>query len=176
MNILWRYSTTPGRLAAPPAEWPSWARIEPAHGRALLVMFAHPQCPCSRASVGELAIIMARTRRTVDAYIFFYAPLNEPGSWVRTGLWDSASAIPGVRVIKDPGGSFARRLGAFTSGQTLLYNQRGKLVFNGGITASRGHSGDNNGRDAILGFLRGELPARNAAPVFGCSLKGEEAL
>ena len=173
MSVLWQYSNTPGPSATPPAEWPASAPVQPAKGRAVLVMFAHPHCPCSRASIGELAIIMARSQEKLDAHVLFYAPGNEASSWVRTDLWDSAKSIPGVHVIEDPAGSFARRFGASTSGQTLLYNPAGRLVFNGGITASRGHSGDNTGRYTILALLRGENPAQSAAPVFGCSLRGE---
>jgi hypothetical protein len=136
-------------------------------------MFAHPNCPCSRASVGELAIIMARSPEKLDAHVFFYFPNHETSAWARTDLWDSARSIPGVHVIEDPGGAFARRFGAFTSGQTLLYNASGRLVFNGGITAARGHSGDNNGRHAILAMLQGGTQEQSVTPVFGCSLRGE---
>jgi hypothetical protein len=116
---------------------------------------------------------MARETEKLDAYVFFYLPAHESSAWVKTDLWNSARSIPGVRVIEDPGGAFALRFGAFTSGQTLLYNPAGRLVFHGGITAARGHSGDNNGRHAILALLQGGTPERSVTPVFGCSLRGE---
>jgi hypothetical protein len=51
-----------------------------------------------------------------------------------------------------------------------LYAPTGKLLFSGGITASRGHEGDNVGRSAIVSFiLNGHAPV-NHTPVFGCSL------
>ena len=62
MTVLWRYSATPGDAATPPVNWPRSLPVQPQKGRAMLVMFAHPQCPCSKASVEELAIIMARTQ------------------------------------------------------------------------------------------------------------------
>jgi len=34
----------------------------------------------------------------------------------------------------------------------MLYDKLGQLVFNGGITSSRGHEGDNEGQDAIIVF------------------------
>jgi hypothetical protein len=173
MSLLWRYSNTPGHGATPPPDWPADVPIEPAKERSTLVMFAHPNCPCSRASIGELAIIMARSPEKLDAHVFFYFPVHESSAWARTDLWDSAKSIPGVHVIEDPGGAIALRFGAFTSGQTLLYNPDGRLVFNGGITAARGHSGDNNGRHAILALLRGGAEERSVTPVFGCSLRGE---
>ena len=173
MSVLLRYSNTPGQLARPPVSWPASAPVQPVSGRATLIIFAHPNCPCSRSSIGELAIIMARAREKLDAHVFFYLPANEAITWVRTDLWDSAGAIPGVHVIEDRGGAFARRFGAHTSGQTLLYDPAGRLVFNGGITASRGHSGDNNGRHAIIELVQGQTLVENVTPVFGCSLKGE---
>jgi hypothetical protein len=116
---------------------------------------------------------MAHVRQKLDAHVFFYRPIHEPSAWVRTDLWRSANSIPGVQVLEDPEGALARRFGASTSGQTLLYNAGGRLVFNGGITAARGHSGDNNGRQAIVALLQGASPEQNITPVFGCSLRGE---
>jgi len=177
IHVLWRYSTTPGNPGTPPLDWPRSAPIERGRGRATLVMFAHPQCPCSRASLGELGIIMAHARGQLDANVFFYLPANEASTWVRTDLWQSASAIPGVRAFEDRAAAGALSFGAFTSGQTLLYDASGRLLFKGGITAFRGHSGDNAGRSAIATLLQGETPRQNIlpviTPVLGCSLRGE---
>ena len=177
INVLWKYSTTPGRPGKPPLDWPASAPIERAKGRANLVMFAHPQCQCSRATVGELAIVMAHAQGQLEADVFFYLPAREAGTWARTDLWRSASAIPGVRVHEDREAALAQTFGAFTSGQTLLYDAAGRLLFKGGITAFRGHSGDNAGRSAIAALLQGGAPQRNTlpvmTPVLGCSLRGE---
>jgi hypothetical protein len=174
IHTIWQYADTPGRAATPPAAWPADTLVRPAPGRATLVIFAHPQCPCSRATIGELAWVMARCREKVEVSVWFYAPAQEPGNWPKTELWRSAAAIPGVRVFEDRDGNEARRFGASTSGQTLLYDPGGHLVFNGGITAFRGHSGDNDGRDAIVSLAFGETPMRRATPVFGCSLSRVE--
>jgi hypothetical protein len=176
-KVLWKYSTTPGHAGTPPVDWPAGAPIARGKGRATLVMFAHPQCDCSRATLGELAILMARAGGELDADVFFYLPAHEASTWARTGLWRSASAIPGVRVFEDRDAAVAQSFGAFTSGQTLLYNGSGRLLFKGGITAFRGHSGDNDGRTAITALLRDEAPRNNSLPivtrVFGCNLRGE---
>ena len=93
-------------------------------------------------------------------------------------LWTTAREIPGVHVFEDRGAKVAQSFGAFTSGQTLLYNRDGHLLFKGGITAFRGHSGDNAGRIAILALLQHETPRTSivpvVTPVLGCSLRGEE--
>jgi hypothetical protein len=177
INVLWEYSTTPGHPGVPPVDWPAHSPIERGKRRATLVMFAHPQCQCTRATIGELAIIMAHARGQLDADVFFYLPAREASAWARTDLWQSAIAIPGVRAFEDREAAVAQSFGAFTSGQTLLYDSSGRLLFKGGITAFRGHSGDNGGRSAIAALLRGETLRPNTlrvgTPVFGCSLRGE---
>ena len=177
VNVLLKYSTTPGDPGTPPPNWPINSPIERGNGLAALVMFVHPQCPCSRASLGELAIILAHTPRPLEATVFFYLPARETSTWARTDLWRTAAAIPGVRVFEDRAATAARTFGAQTSGQTLLYNPDGHLLFRGGITGFRGHSGDNAGRSAILALL--EMKAHSSytspvrTPVLGCSLIGE---
>ena len=120
---------------------------------------------------------MARAHEKVSANVVFYAPPDEPSTWVKTDLWKTAEKIPGVTVTEDRGNSIARSFGVFTSGQTLVYDANGRLIFNGGITASRGHSGDNYGRDAIIALLQEHLAETTTlpvtSPVFGCSLRSE---
>jgi hypothetical protein len=177
INILWKYSSTPGRPGTPSLNWPEGVQPRRTPGRSTLVMFAHPRCPCTSATLGELAIIMAHTYDRLDTEVFFYMPSTAPASWARTELWSAASAIPGVHVFEDRDARMAERFGAFTSGQTFLYDPLGHLEFKGGITALRGHSGDNAGRSAIVALVRGDPPHIGAlpevTPVLGCSLRGE---
>jgi hypothetical protein len=177
-NVLWRYSMTPGHPASPPSKWPPQAPIKRNSTHATLLMFAHPQCGCSKASLGELAIIMARAHEKINATVLFYAPQGEAATWAKTDLWETAEQIPGVTVLQDTGNHIAGSFGVFTSGQTLVYGSDGRLIFNGGITASRGHSGDNYGRDAIIALAYGHLAQATTppvtSPVFGCSLRSEE--
>ena len=56
-RVLFQYENTPGRVGALPPAWPA-AQIERATDRPTLVMLAHPHCPCTAASIGELAQIM----------------------------------------------------------------------------------------------------------------------
>jgi hypothetical protein len=177
INILWKYSTTPGHPAIPPPSWPASAQIQRKEKLPTLLMFAHPKCQCTSASLGELAIIMAQAGGQLDAQVFFYRPASEAESWTNSDLWRTANAIPGVRVFEDREAAVAKSFGTFTSGQTLLYDSNGILVFKGGITAYRGHSGDNQGRSLVAALLRGEVSANVSlplvVPVFGCSLRGE---
>ena len=170
MGILWNYGQTPGVDGKPPLLWPSDSFIAHASDRATLVMFAHPHCPCTRASIGELSLLMTRCRGLLAAHVLFVKPASTPENWGQTDLWEQAAAVPGVEVVADMEGAEARRFGIVTSGQTLLYDPEGRLLYSGGITLTRGHRGDNAGRSAIVSLLtRPETPQR-ASPVFGCSL------
>jgi hypothetical protein len=169
LRSLFQYENTPGPVGALFQEWPN-TQIERASDRPTLVMLAHPRCPCTVASVGELAQIMARLQGKVAAYVLLAKPNESGPAWEDTNLQRSAEAIPGVKVISDPDGVEARRFGAETSGHTLLFGAGGHLLFSGGITASRGHAGDNAGESAIVALVNHQIPARTRTLVFGCSL------
>jgi hypothetical protein len=168
--FLWAYETTPGIAAVSPRQWPSDSRIQLSPDHPTLVMLAHPHCPCTRASIGELASIMAHSQGRLRAYVLFVRPEGfSEGSEV-TDLWQSASDIPGVKAILDGDGREARRFHAATSGQTVLYDPQGRLLFSGGITGSRGHFGDNAGQGAVVAIVNSEVPDRTETSVFGCPL------
>ena len=170
LGILWNYESTPGIAAAPPDSWPAASGVEPAADRPTLVMLAHPHCPCTRASIGELARLMTQAQGRVRAYVLFVKPPNFSGEWAQAELWASAAAIPGVIPVLDDGGVEARLFNAATSGQTVLYDAAGKLLFSGGITSARGHAGDNAGRTALVSLLTSDEAEGQGAPVFGCPL------
>jgi hypothetical protein len=164
------YANQPARPAAPPARWPTSSRIVPADARANLVMLLHPHCPCSRASIEELDRLMARVGDSLSLHVLFVRPAGVGEDWDKTDLWRSAAAIPGVDVRDDEDGSEARLFHAATSGQVILYDAGGHLLFSGGITPSRGHAGDSAGRDAIVALLRVGTSPLHESHVFGCSL------
>ncbi len=168
--MLWGYENSPGVGAQPPARWPTDSRIQRAPNQATLVMLAHPHCPCTRATIGELALLMAHTQGRVTAYVLFLKPAGFDDDWEKTDLWRSAASIPGVHAIIDDGGAEARRFHAATSGQTILYDAEGRLMFSGGITGSRGHSGDNAGRSAVVSLINARASERTETLVFGCPL------
>jgi hypothetical protein len=171
LSILRTYDNTPGAVAhAAPASWPAATSLPRVPGEPTLVMLVHPKCPCSRASVGELAVLLAQASRSLTTHVLFHTPAGVPGDWHSTDLWRSASTIPGVTVRIDEHGTEAKRFGVATSGHTLLYDADGRLQFTGGITASRGHSGDNAGRSAILALLQRSAAQAQWTSVFGCSL------
>jgi len=169
LRLVWTYENSPGRSGTPPTAWPTESAIKRTPGLPTLVLFIHPHCPCSRATIGELAILMARSQSVVNANTVFVKPAGFEG-WEKTDLWSSAADIPGVKLSVDENGVEANRFQSETSGQIALYSAQGKLLFSGGITGSRGHSGDNDGRTAIQSLLAGDKAAGTKTPVFGCPL------
>jgi hypothetical protein len=170
VGILTVYEDTPGRASRIPTDWPSQSLIPLAQDRPTLVMFAHPECPCTRASVGELAELMSHCQNRVTAHVVFLYPKGTSEEWLHTDLWRSAEAIPGVLVQADEDAIEAAHFEATTSGQVVLYDASGKLLFRGGITSSRGHYGDNLGLSAITALVNGEMLSARETPVFGCPL------
>jgi hypothetical protein len=170
LALIFIYSNSPGRAGAAPVGWPVKSQIADATNAPLLVMFAHPQCPCTRASLGELAQLMSDCQGHLKAQVWFVKPAGTTGDWINTALWHTAGNIPGVSVYCDTNGVEARRFQAETSGQTMLYDQNGRLLFQGGITIARGHFGDNPALDAVEALVKGKSSAFVKTPVFGCAL------
>lgn len=168
--VLLKYQNSEGEIGRVPQDWPSDAAISHAPDRATLILFAHPKCPCTRATIEELNRLLARCSHPVDTRVYFLKPANSPKEWTETSLWRSAAAIPGVQVQEDADGKIASRFGAKTSGSVLLYSPNGRLLFKGGITSSRGHAGDNAGGDRIVSLLGGEDNGLKQTPVYGCCL------
>ncbi len=170
LGAVWNYENTPGIAAKPPQQWPVESGIARKQDHATLVMLAHPHCPCTRAAIGELASIMAHCQGRLTAYVLFLKPPGLSDNWERTDLWQSAASIPGVNPVVDDGGIEASRFHATTSGQTLLYDANGNLLFSGGITSARGHAGDNAGESAIESLVDTGSANTDRSHVFGCPL------
>jgi len=174
---LMAYDNTPGTPASAPDRWPAGSALTRDDAGPTLVLLAHPRCDCTRASIGELAELLARAPRRPKTFVVFIRPGGVDPAWEKTGTFDQASRIPGVTVVRDDKGSEADRFGAWTSGQTFLYDRDGRLAYSGGLTGARGKAGDNTGRATVLALLAGDHPARATTQVFGCSLfawlKGE---
>jgi len=164
--------------AAPPAnapkQWPAQSTLPRSAGLPTIVMVAHPHCPCTRATIEELAIIMARLHGRATADVVFVHPHGFSEAWEKTDLWQSAARNPGVSVFSDLDSVEASRFGAVASGQTMLFATDGKLLFSGGIVPFRGHAGDNPGRTAIVSLVSTGSAQVQTTSVYGCSLHDPE--
>jgi hypothetical protein len=176
MVAIANYTNTPSIVRESPAQWPTQSQLPLDGRRPTLIMFAHPHCPCTQASVGELELLMAHCQGRLSAQVVFIKPAGTTEDWVKTDLWRRVAAIPGVTIHQDGGCIEAERFHAETSGYTVLYDPKGRLLFAGGITIARGHSGDNPGRSALEAILTQGLPSQVRTPVFGCSLFGTQCV
>lgn len=173
-RTLLDYDFTPAAPGDPPAKWPADSNIPRTAGLPTIVLLAHPRCPCTRATIDELARMMARLHNQATAAVVFVRPPGLSQEWEKTDLWRGAARIPDVTVVSDTDGLEAARFGAQASGQTLLYSAAGDLQFSGGITASRGHSGDNLGRSSIVSLVTTGKSGITHTSVYGCSLHNPE--
>jgi hypothetical protein len=181
MKVMFSYDAAPGKRALP-AAWPRGiTALAPGlhianDGKDTLVMLVHPRCPCSRASVGNLETIMAHSKGRLDSFVIVYEPSAHPGSsWTNSDLVNSARQIPGVQTILDSNGALIAKFHGATSGQTLVYNSLGQLLFNGGITGSRGEYGDSAGTESIITLALYGTAEVHATPVYGCSLLNSQS-
>lgn len=167
---LWsQYEAKPGLQGSVPKQWPGASPIQLSQGRPTLLIFLHPHCPGSRASMAELTRMLTRLHGKMAMYALFLSPTDQPIEWTHTDLWYSASQLPGVTVIDDKNGQFAHLFHATISGQVLVYDSGG-LEFNGGITPARGHQGDNDGEQFIKTLIVHLVTQAATTPAFGCRL------
>jgi len=173
-RAMLNYDYAAAAPGTPPENWPISTTISRTPGHSSIVVVAHPHCPCTRATVEELARLMAVLHNQVTATVVFVRPPGFSEDWEKTDLWRDAARIPGVSVLSDVHGTETSLFGAQASGQTMLYDAAGHLRFTGGITASRGHAGDSPGRSAILSIVNTGNSAKNQTSVYGCSLQNPE--
>jgi hypothetical protein len=138
--LMTRFDSAEGPTTNAPSSWPRASSIIPARFGATVVMFVHPDCPCTRASRAELAEI-------------------------------ASTAPPTTEFIVTSDLAEARRFGAQTSGDVVVYDATGVLRFQGGITISRGHVGHNLGHVRVDAIVHGVTGGVAQTPVFGCALE-----
>lgn len=168
MNLV-IFDGTAGDQGQPPLRWPASSLIRREVGKCNLLVFAHPFCACTRATLDEIAQALALRRGTGPATsvrILFVRPSHS--NW-KADAWSQANSIPAV-VAWDEDGLEARLFNAKTSGVVLLYSSDGRLLFQGGVTGSRGHRGDNYGLQHLATALSTGTPSPTHNLVFGCSL------
>lgn len=179
MAVLWSYQAKPGAAAAAPVKWPSGSQISTEASQPTLLVWIHPRCPCTRATIRELERLLVHLPDELDCQVVVTQPAGCENQFIETDLTRAARRLPGVTVVVDQQQTEAKRFGVGTSGQTLLYGADRSLLFSGGITAGRGHEGDSLGATSIKKMLAEGTPALGMEPasveadccsVYGCGL------
>jgi len=156
------------------AQWPADSEIVRPDDLATILLFLHPKCPCSRASLTELerltASLEGQRARDAKLIVVVTTPESPSGEWLKTATVARASRLRNGTLFVDRGGVEAKRFGAVTSGLVMLYDGKGTCRYAGGVTIARGHEGENGGRLSLLKILEGDLTAPAKFPAFGCRL------
>lgn len=168
---LANYTSRPGIAGAVPPDWPVESTITRASGRQLL-LFLHPHCPCSNATLSELQRLVRLLPSSKQLALVYYRPSNSSASWEADYLNSEISLFRHAEIVDDVAGIEASRFGATTSGHVVLVGADNSIEFSGGITAGRGHEGDNPAKSALVHILgtHSRWHGRTQFPVYGCSL------
>jgi hypothetical protein len=186
---MFRFAATPGEQGAAPEQWPReipspWPGNQATHSdpTPTLVVFIHPRCSCTPATLEQLDRILDQSHVAVRIALAVYrskvvdegvgAATNPPGDEHATspGLAEAGLLHRAFKIVPDLNGELARRFGAATSGEIVLYAADGQRLFQGGITAERSHLGDSAGGAALRNALETGAAQNSAATVFGCPI------
>jgi len=77
---------TPVEASPPVALFPASSAVRLVSDKLTLVLFAHPHCPCTRASLRELDILLAETQNRVSVTVVFTIPDGVPVDWEKGDL------------------------------------------------------------------------------------------
>jgi hypothetical protein len=90
--LLFNFDQTAGAVSAVPVRWPVSSAIDrPARTDALLV-FVHPYCSCTVATLHEIASLSGGGPQSgqLSTTVLFYRPKNS--GWLPGNLWSKANA------------------------------------------------------------------------------------
>lgn len=187
VGLMWwftdyEFSTYEEHTGTAVTHWPSGTALQLSSDRPTLVIFVHPKCPCTRASLRELRRLLETSTVTEaelpDVVVVANQPQGVGAAWSDTDTVRDAELLPRATMFADVGGEESERFGAVTSGAVMLFDTAGKRLFAGGVTTSRGHEGDSTGCVMLRQLLKHETLAEAATlPTFGCKLcvRGERA-
>ena len=168
-GVVYERTSAPGHSVA--GSWPVKTGCIQAEGRPTLVMFIHPKCPCTRASLAELSNLQRHCGDRLEIECVFLQPRDATWICEETEHWQSVQGLKVARMLKDPNGVEHRRFGATTSGEVFLFDASGALAFHGGITEGRGHFGESAGRQAVESLVLHSTELLPQTAVYGCPLE-----
>ena len=162
-------------IANAPQLWPAESTIVRTERRPTLLLFLHPKCPCSRATVGELERlpVLVPNSALPNICVIAAAPRSIGDLWWSSSFLTRAARLPNAHLVRDPGGVETAIFGARVSGTVLLFDPAGNRLYAGGVTMSRGHAGDNVGLQAVTSLLVDHDADVPSIPPLGCVMVRE---
>ncbi|PQO45433.1 hypothetical protein [Blastopirellula marina] len=172
------YGGMAGAQLPAPKFWPNDTTIARSLDKPTLLVFLHPECPCSRATLDNLEPVIRDRDIAVVVICLGQLDLDSCEDLDHLGGCHSQlrrwSQYSNVNLVSDPVGQESDRFGAATSGYCLLFDGKGQLLYRGGVTSSRGHRGANAGVASLTTILDRSGPATDTYPVYGCPLQEEQ--
>lgn len=169
-SYLNHYMSRPGEVGVVPDHWPEQVLTVAEAGDWRTLVFLHPKCPCSRATIDTIREVW-QTHQRGQLLLITVLPEGVPQDWHQTDIYQKAQKIPNATLVMDRDGHISERFGARTSGHVLVYDPSGDLSFSGGVTPWRGHAGPSGGKRALEVLLADRDDTQPAsADVYGCPL------
>ena len=135
-----------------------------------LLVFVHPKCPCTRATIHNLDLVSRRSDLRLEIIPVIFRPLHGDATWLETDNTRRLATLTRRSLVDDEDSQLARQFNVQVSGHCLLYDCAGRLRFSGGITASRGHEGRCRTLAALTKTLEGHSIDQTRWPVYGCQM------
>ncbi len=157
---------SPGKGGASPNRFPSVNRVALNNNKPTVLVFVHPLCPCTPATISQLETITTAAHITVIQS----GPavgLNKPDTSHRSTQDHRLG-----RQMSDASGELSRAFGAMTSGHVVAYSPEGELLFSGGVTPGRAMTGPSKGLTELREALQSHRRVSTSTDVFGCSIFG----
>lgn len=182
LGAMHAYSARPGTGGHVIGSWPEGSAIERERAGPTVVLFVHPRCPCTRATMANLRSVWpgAEDGTRTTLVIVSSGPgaglqgAEQEGSEVEAWVARLGAAVD-VRVMVDVAGEEARRFGVTTSGHVIVADADGRVRFSGGVTPGRGHEGACDALGKFESALAGEGAFEGGSErltVFGCPIFG----
>jgi hypothetical protein len=152
------------------AQWPCGARPVPAEADTRIIVFAHPYCPCTRATLDQLDQSLTRFPHNTFVRVVFTTAGLHGRDIAESGLVAFARRMPRVDVYLDETAEETLRFQARVSGEVLAFDRSGNCQFHGGLTSGRGHRGESTGQRQLERVAVGDSTAPFIGPVYCCVL------
>jgi hypothetical protein len=174
LALLWgwllRHAYLPTATSQAITAWPAESRLSVPAEAWRVVLFAHPLCPCTRATLNELDRLTLHVPAETSFTVVFNTNGLKPSDVEASPTLTFAQKMPSVTTVPDPDGQETDAFQATVSGEVFAFDPSGILVFHGGITPSRGHEGGSIGAKRLFQLLKGKTHQPYNGPVFGCRL------
>ena len=165
---LHAYANTPFPIRGTASSWPAHSRLTAGLDKPTVVVFLHPYCPCSKATVSALQELADHYGSSVQFDAVFVRPKGVGAGWEHSDLYATCRQDKAITTFVDDLGVEAKDFGAMASGQAYVFDAHGQIALAGGLTPARGEVWTDRQRDLIVEALQGHRGIRT--PTFGCAL------